>query len=51
MRRVLERCAALDVHKKQLTACARILGQGGELEELTAEFPPWPPICWRCATG
>jgi transposase len=38
MRRVLERCAALDVHKKQLTACARILGQGGEPEELTAEF-------------
>jgi transposase len=37
MRRVLERCAALDVHKKQLTACARILGQDGELEELTAE--------------
>jgi transposase len=38
MRRVLERCAALDVHKKQLTACARILGRGGELEELTAAF-------------
>jgi transposase len=38
MRRVLERCAALDVHKKQLTACARILLQGGEVEELTAEF-------------
>jgi transposase len=38
MRRVLERCAALDVHKKQLTACARTLGQGGELEDLTAEF-------------
>jgi transposase len=38
MRRVLERCAALDVHKRQLTACARILGRGGELEELTAEF-------------
>src|SRR5215211_5402985 len=38
MRRVLERCAALDVHKKQVTACARILGQGGELEELTVEF-------------
>jgi transposase len=37
MRRVLERCAALDVHKKQVTACARMLGQGGELEELTAE--------------
>jgi len=38
MRRVLERCAALDVHKKQVTACARILGEGGELEELTVEF-------------
>ena len=38
MRRILERCAALDVHKKQVTACARILGDGGELEELVVEF-------------
>ena len=38
MRRVLERCAALDVHKKQVTACARILGAGGEIEELIVEF-------------
>jgi transposase len=38
MRRVLERCAALDVHKKQVTACARILTEGGELEELVVEF-------------
>ena len=38
MRRVLEHCAALDVHKKQLTACARVLGPGGELEELTVMF-------------
>jgi transposase len=38
MRRVLEHCAALDVHKKQLTACARVLGPGGELEELTVTF-------------
>ena len=38
MRRLLERCAALDVHKKQVTACARLLGQGGELEELVVEF-------------
>jgi len=38
MRRVLERCAALDVHKKQLTACARVLGPDGELEELTVTF-------------
>jgi transposase len=39
MRRLLERCAALDVHKKMVTACARILKDGGELEELTVEFP------------
>ncbi len=38
MRRMLERCAAIDVHKKQVTVCARILGSGGELEELTVEF-------------
>ena len=38
MRRVLEHCAALDVHKKQVTACARVLGPGGELEELTVTF-------------
>ena len=35
MRRLLERCAALDVHKKQVAACARILGAAGEIEELT----------------
>jgi transposase len=38
MRRMLERCAALDVHKAQVTVCARILRPGGELEELTAVF-------------
>ena len=38
MRRMLERCAALDVHKAQVTVCARILGVGGEIEELISEF-------------
>ena len=38
MKRVLERCAALDVHKKTVMACARILSAGGEIEELTVEF-------------
>ena len=38
MRRMLERCAALDVHKARVTACARILGPGGEIEELIVEF-------------
>ena len=38
MRRMLERCAALDVHKKMVTACARIVKETGELEELTVEF-------------
>jgi transposase len=35
---MLERCAALDVHKKSVTACARLVGPGGEFEELTVEF-------------
>lgn len=38
MRRMLERCAALDVHQKMVTACARIPGAGGEREEVMAEF-------------
>jgi hypothetical protein len=38
MKRLLERCAALDVHKASVTACARILGDGGELEEFVVEF-------------
>lgn len=38
MRRLLERCAALDVHKKQVTVCVRLVAPGGEIEELMAEF-------------
>src|SRR4051794_13176413 len=38
MRRMLERCAALDVHRKTVTACARILIAGGGLEERIVEF-------------
>jgi transposase len=38
MRRMLERCAALDVHKKMVTACARIATEDGELMEVMAEF-------------
>jgi transposase len=38
MRRMLDRCAALDVHKAQVTVCARIVGSGGELDELIVEF-------------
>jgi transposase len=38
MRRILERCAALDVHQKTVMACARIMKAGGEFEEVIAEF-------------
>ena len=37
MRRMLERCATLDMHQKTVTACARILKARGELEELIVE--------------
>ena len=43
MRRMLERCAALDVHKKTVTACARIVTEDGELVEVMAEFATMPP--------
>jgi len=38
MRRLLERCAALDVHKAMVTACARLPGAGGKREEVMGEF-------------
>jgi transposase len=36
---VVERPAALDVHKAQVTACARVPGPGGRREQHVAEFP------------
>lgn len=38
MRRMLDRCAALDVHKKAVTVSARVSGTDGSREELMAEF-------------
>lgn len=38
MKRMLDRCAAIDVHKKQVTVCARVVTADGELQELVAEF-------------
>jgi transposase len=36
---VVERPAALDVHKAKVTACARVPGVGGRREQYVAEFP------------
>ena len=38
MEQVLERCAGLDVHKAQVTACARVLDRKGKRVEGGAEF-------------
>jgi transposase len=38
MRRLVERCAGLDVHKDTLTACVRVPGEGGQREEQTRTF-------------
>ncbi len=39
METVVERPAALDVHKEQVTACVRVPGQGGSREQHVVEFP------------
>jgi transposase len=36
---IVERPAALDVHKAQVTACVRVANERGEREERIAEFP------------
>ena len=38
MQTIVERPAALDVHKAQVTACARVPGEGGRREQQIAEF-------------
>lgn len=38
MERLLERCAALDVHKDSLTACVRVPGTGGRRRQETRTF-------------
>ncbi len=38
MKRMLDRCAALDVHQKFVTVCARVVTAEGELQESVAEF-------------
>jgi transposase len=42
MKRLLERCCALDVHKATVTACVRVPGRGGRVEHL-AEFSTMTP--------
>jgi transposase len=39
METVVERPAALDVHKEQVTACVRVPGEGRSREQQVAEFP------------
>jgi transposase len=39
METVVERPAALDVHKEQVTACVRVPGAGGSREQHVEEFP------------
>ena len=38
METVVERPAALDVHKEQVTACVRVPGKGRRREQYVAEF-------------
>jgi transposase len=43
MKRLLERCCALDVHKASVTACVRVPGRGGGRVEQVAEFSTMTP--------
>jgi transposase len=43
MKRLLERCCALDVHKASVTACVRLPGRGGGRREHVAVFSTMTP--------
>ena len=38
MKRIVERCAGLDVHKASITVCVRTAGEGGEPHQEIREF-------------
>ena len=38
MKRIVERCAGLDVHKASITACVRTAGEGGEPHQEIRKF-------------
>ena len=51
MNRLIERCAMLDIHKAQITACVRVPdGHGGRLQEVR-EFSTRPPGWWCWPIG
>ena len=52
MNRLIERCAMLDIHKSQITACVRVPddvgGRRQEIREFATTFgacSPWPTGC------
>jgi hypothetical protein len=51
METIVERPAALDVHKAQVTACVRVPDERGRREQHVAEFQTTSAGCWRCAIG
>ena len=48
---IVERVAALDVHKASVTACVRVPAAAGGREPHFAEFATTVRGCWRCVTG
>ena len=48
---IVERVAALDVHKASVTGCVRVPAAGGGREPHLAEFQTTVRGCSGCATG
>ena len=51
MELIVERPAALDVHKAQVTACVRVPDEHGERQEQIASSPPRSADCSACVIG
>jgi transposase len=56
MEQLVERCAGLDVHQAEITACARVPGERGEVVEIVQEFGTTTPdllamLDWLVALG
>ena len=51
METIVERPAALDVHKARVMACVRVPDRRGRASSTPQVRDHWCAGCWRCATG
>lgn len=51
MRRLIDRCAGIDVGQALLVVCVRVVNEKGKLSQEIRSFGATTRTCWSCGTG